>query len=212
MRLKMGERRAVAEATGGRYRRSSKKEKGRILDKFVELTGYERSYARTVLRGSKKKVYVGRAGPKAAQKAARKREYDEKVVGVLSEVWKIMDYICGKRLRPVLAEVIERLEQCGEIRCDDETPAKLGRISAATIDRLLSSERKKYQLKGRSGTRPGSLLKSQIPMRTFSEWDEQQPGFGEMDLVGHDGGYVSGNICKRLISQMFAVGGRTCRQ
>ena len=199
----MAERRAVVEATAGRYRRSSKKEKGRILDEFVELTGYERSYARTLLRTSGKKVYrgarvyVGGAGREAGA-GARKREYDEKVFEVLRQVWKIMDYICGKRLRGVLTEVVERLKQCGEIVCDEETRGKLGRISAATIDRHLAGERKKYQLKGRSGTRPGSLLKSQIPMRTFSEWDERQPGFGEMDLVGHDGGTVSGEYLQTL--------------
>ncbi len=200
MRLKMAERRAVVEATGGRYRRSSKKGKGRILDEIVELTGYERSYARLVLRGSGRKVYagakryIGRAGPRSA----RKKEYDEKVLEVLRQVWKTMDYICGKRLKPVLAEVLARLEYFGEIACDEETRIKLGRISAATIDRQLASERKKYQLKGRSGTRPGSLLKSQIPMRTFSEWDERQPGFAEIDLVGHDGGDASGEYIQTL--------------
>ena len=199
----MAERRAVVEATGGRYRRSSKKEKGLILDEFVALTGYERAYARYVLRMSGKKVYagkrvyIGRAGP-PVRGLARKKEYDDKVIEVLRQVWRIMDYICGKRLRPILAEVVERLEQCGEIVCDEETRAKLGRISAATIDRQLAPERKKYQLKGRSGTRPGSLLKSQIPMRTFAEWDECSPGFGEMDLVGHDGGHASGDYIQTL--------------
>lgn len=82
--------------------------------------------------------------------------------------------------------------------CDDEMREKLGRISAATIDRRLASDRAKYQIKGRSGTRPGSLLKSQIPMRTFAEWDEGKPGFGEMDLVGHDGGYTSGDYIQTL--------------
>ena len=104
---------------------------------------------------------MGRAGGRA--RVARKREYDEKVVEVMRQVWKTMDYICGKRLRPVLADVLERLEHFGEIACDEQTRFKLGRISAATIDRRLAAERKKYQLKGRSGTRPGSLLKSQIP-------------------------------------------------
>jgi len=85
-----------------------------------------------------------------------------------------------------------------KIVVDAETLEKLGRISAATIDRMLASERKKYQLKGRSGTRPGSLLKQQIPMRTFSEWDEKMPGFGEIDLVGHDGGFTVGEYLQTL--------------
>ena len=200
MRLKMAERRAVTEATAGRYRRSSKKEKGRILDEFVQLTGYTRSYARTVLRSSGKKVYksaktyIGRAG----SRVVRRREYDEKVFKALRQVWRIMDYICGKRLAPVLGETLDRLERFGEIVCDEETRGKLRRISAATIDRHLAGERKRYQLKGRSGTRPGSLLKNQIPIRSFSEWDEKRPGFAEIDLVGHDGGTAAGEYLQTL--------------
>lgn len=99
-----------------------------------------------------------------------------------------MDYICGKRLGPVLGEMTELLVRHGELKCTPETKEKLARISAATIDRLLRPERKKYQLKGRSHTKPGTLLKHQIPIRTFSEWDDGRPGFLEIDLVGHDGG------------------------
>lgn len=196
----MSDRKAVTEATAGRYRRSGKKGKGRILDEFTALTGYERSYARFMLRCTGKKiyagsrVYVGRAGPRVA----RSREYDEKVLVVLRRVWKILDFICGKRLVAVLGETLEKLERFGEISCDAETREKLNRISASTIDRLLAAERKKYQLKGRSGTRPGSLLKKQIPMRTFSEWDERKPGFVEIDLVGHDGGQASGEYLQSL--------------
>jgi len=109
---------------------------------------------------------------------------------VLIKVWRIMDYICGKRLAPVLAEIVERLQRRGEFKCDPEVSQKLSRMSAATIDRLLRGERQKYQLKGRAHTRPGTLLKHQIPLRTFSEWDEQRPGFLEIDLVGHDGGVI----------------------
>jgi hypothetical protein len=116
--------------------------------------------------------------------------YDEQTVKVLVQVWRIMDYICGKRLAPVLGEMVERLLRHNELRCDAATRKKLARMSAATIDRLLRPERQKYQLKGRSHTRPGTLLKHQIPMRTFSDWDEQQPGFLEIDLVGHDGGVI----------------------
>ena len=63
---------------------------------------------------------------------------------------------------------------------------------------MLRSERKKYELKGRSHTKPGTLLKHQIPIRTFSEWDEDRPGFGELDLVGHDGGVAAGDFCQTL--------------
>lgn len=192
----MKERKRVAEATAGRYRKAGKKEKGVILNEFGELTGFARSYAAMVLRNQGRVVQVNRklrvrgdVGQKLPRRG-RGATYDELVVKVLVQVWRIMDYICGKRLAPVLGEMVERLQRHNELRCDAATGQKLARMSAATIDRLLRPERQKYQLKGRSHTRPGTLLKHQIPMRTFNEWDEQQPGFLEIDLVGHDGGVI----------------------
>jgi hypothetical protein len=82
--------------------------------------------------------------------------------------------------------------------CDLEVREKLRRISAATIDRLLASERRRYQLKGRSRTRPGTLLKHQIPIRTFAEWDDRMAGFVEIDLVAHDGGSAAGEYLYTL--------------
>jgi hypothetical protein len=106
----------------------------------------------------------------------------------------------------VLGEIVERLLRHNELRCDAATSQKLARISAATIDRLLAPERQKYQLKGRSHTRPGTLLKQQIPMRTFNEWDEQQPGFLEIDLVGHDGGVIDSHHAFTLNATDVASG------
>jgi len=204
MRMTMAARREVLRVTAGRYQRARKREKSKILDEFIETTGYSRWHAsrllrnfgrsvrfneKTILRGS----LTGRKG-----RSGRRRYYDDKTVRVLTKVWRLMDYICGKRLRPVLPEIVERLERFGEIRCDAEVRKKLSEISAATIDRVLRSERKKYELKGRSHTKPGTLLKHQIPIRTFSEWDEDRPGFGELDLVGHDGGVAAGDFCQTL--------------
>jgi hypothetical protein len=98
----------------------------------------------------------------------------------------------------MLKEVICILERHKEIRLDRDTRKKLYKISSATIDRLLAEERKKQTLKGRSHTKPGTLLKSQIPIRTFSEWDEKSPGFVEIDLVGHDGGDARGEFIQTL--------------
>lgn len=196
MRLGMRERKAVIEATAGRYQRSGKREKGKILAEFTLLTGYERSYARYVLRTWGKRVYAKRriyvAGSvKKKRQVERRREYDDKVADVLRRVWVIMDYICGKRLKPILGEMVERLEMFGEIKCDDQIRKKLQQISASTIDRLLAGERRKHEMKGRSRTRPGTLLKHQIPLRTFAEWDDGAPGFVEIDLVAHDGGIAA---------------------
>ena len=98
----------------------------------------------------------------------------------------------------MLPEMIPILQKHNEIKLDAATTAKLLAISSATIDRLLKAERKKYQLKGKSHTKPGTLLKHQIPIRTFSEWNEQRPGFVEIDLVGHDGGNSSGEFAQTL--------------
>lgn len=208
----MKERKRIAEATAGRYRKAGKKERGAILNEFVELTGFARSYAALVLRHQGRVVPVSRqlrvrgdVGKKLAR-PGRGPTYDEQTVKVLIQVWRIMDYICGKRLAPVLGEMVERLLRHNELRCDATTSKKLARMSAATIDRLLRPERQKYQLKGRTHTRPGTLLKHQIPMRTFTEWDDQQPGFLEIDLVGHDGGVLDSHHAFTLNAVDIASG------
>lgn len=196
----MAERKAVTAATRSRYQRASKKEKGKILDEFIKLTGYHRVYARSVLRTVERKIardQQRRARPRPATIKSRK-VYDQKVLLVLRQIWKILDYICGKRLVTIMPEVISRLEFFAELEVDPEIRAKLLRISAATIDRLLSAERRKHQLRGRARTKPGTLLKKQIPLRTFSEWNEQRPGFVEIDLVGHDGGVLQGDFLYTL--------------
>ena len=190
----MAERKAVTAATRSRYQRASKKEKGKILAEFIELTGYHRVYARSVLRTVERKLV--REQPTAVESksatAKSRKVYDQQVLIILRQIWMILDYICGKRLVAIMPEVIRRLEYFGELKVEPEVRAKLLRISAASIDRLLRTERRKHELRGRGGTKPGTLLKKQIPLRTFSEWNEQRPGFVEIDLVGHDGGLLQG--------------------
>lgn len=205
MRLKMKARQEVTTVTAGQYRGASKKEKRVLLDQFVRTTGYSRWYARFVLRHKGRRIQVDSqtivlAVRSGSGRRVRKRAclYDEKVLTALLKLWRIMDYICGKRLQPILPELVTVLERHNEFRCDRETRAKLLRISAATIDRMLKPERRKHELRGRSGTKPGTLLKKQIPIRTFAEWDDQRPGFAEIDLVGHDGGVVAGDYCQTL--------------
>jgi hypothetical protein len=205
MRLKMKARQEVTAATAGQYRGASKKEKRVLLDQFVTTTGYSRWYARFVLRHEGRRVQVDKqtivlAVRSGSGRRVRKRPrlYDEKVLTALLKLWRIMDYICGKRLQPILPELVTVLERHNEFRCDRETRTKLLRISAATIDRMLKPERRKHELRGRSGTKPGTLLKKQIPIRTFAEWDDQRPGFAEIDLVGHDGGVAAGDYCQTL--------------
>jgi hypothetical protein len=102
--------------------------------------------------------------------------------------------------------LVPLLQKHREITIDAATKGKLLTISAATIDRLLKAERKKQQLKSRSHTKPGTLLKHQIPIRTFAQWDEKRPGFVEIDLVGHDGGDPSGDFAQTLNVTDIATG------
>lgn len=200
----MSERRAVIKVQAVRYRTARKKEKGRILDELVALTGYHRWYAVGLLRGHGRTIRVGRrvrlVGELGRRRPRRARPviYDGAVREGLKQIWAIMDFICGKRLKPMLPEVIAVLEKHREIALALATRQKLLAISAATIDRLLAPERRKFALRGRAGTKPGTLLKHQIPIRTFTEWNEASPGFMEIDLVGHDGGDGSGDFCQTL--------------
>ncbi len=199
----MKQRQAVTAVTVQRYRNGSKKVKRQILDEFCETTGYSRGYARFVLRNQGrqvllrgKKVIVGDL--RKRQQRVKSRYYDEQVVQALSKLWQLLNYLCGKRLVAIMPELIAKLEQFGELRLTPLTKEKLLRISAASIDRLLQPERRKQQLRQRSHTKPGTLLKHQIPIRTFAEWDEAQPGFVEIDLVAHDGGLALGDYCQTL--------------
>ena len=199
----MNEKRAVGKAMAVRYRKASKKDKGRLLDEFVALTGYHRWYAVGLLRGHGKAIRVGRrvrleGDVGLSLRWRRQRKYDVCVAEPLRKVWAIMDYICGKRLAAILPEVIAVLERHREIALAPTVRQKLCSISAASIDRLLAPERRRFSLRGRSGTKPGTLLKHQIPIRTFAEWNEKRPGFVEIDLVGHDGGLAQGDFCQTL--------------
>jgi hypothetical protein len=121
-------------------------------------------------------------------------------------VWATLGGPSGKRLAPFMAEIIEVLERWGELELDPPVRAKLICISAATIDRLLAADRSRLRVKGRSGTKPGSLLRRQIPIRTFAEWDDLRPGFCEVDLVAHDGGHGVGEFCQTLDVTCVATG------
>jgi len=149
--LTMRQKKAVTRELRGRYRKSSKKEKSIILNGFIQLTGYNRCYACQVLKVKKEKVlgYLNIAGKrikyiadKRKIKRKKKKIYDQDVLVALKELWKICDYICSKRLAPFLSEIIPVLERWKEIKLSTKVREKLWKISAATIDRLLTEERK----------------------------------------------------------------------
>jgi len=192
MELTMRQRQAVTRRLAQEYQKAHKKRKGQILDTLVQLTGYQRSYAARVLRQA--------LHPRPPRPGKRRRSviYDREVFRALAQIWVICDGICGKRLAPYLPEIIPVLERCGELSLTSEVRQKLLQISAATIDRLLAPVRQRYQLRPRTTTKPGTLLKHQIPIRTFSDWDEARPGFVEVDLVSHDGGIPGPDVIQTL--------------
>ena len=132
--------------------------------------------------------------------------YDEAVIEALRVCWAVLDAASGKRLAPALPTLVASLRRHGELDISDATAQLLCGMSAATIDRRLAADRRKLELKGRSHTKPGGLLKSQIPMRTWADWDENTPGFAEIDLVGHEGGDANGEFCWSLTVTDVATG------
>jgi hypothetical protein len=175
-----------------RYVKAPKAEKGRMLDELCALTGWTRRHARRAL---------GEATaprPPTGARRGRPRIYGEDVLAALRKVWATLDGPAGKRLAPFLPEVVEALCRHEELELHPEVRTRLLSISAATIDRLLAPDRRRLELKGRSGTKPGTFLRGQIPIRTFGEWDEARPGFFEADLVAHEGGDPRGMFCYTL--------------
>jgi hypothetical protein len=201
LRFDLMVRKRITQEVAKRYRKASKKEKGRMLDEFCALTGYNRSYAAWVLRkGASPKGKVNKAPvrPVDYRRQGRKPVYTAEVRRALVKVWAVLDCPCGKRLVAAMPETVKALERFGEIKLKEGIREKLLSVSAATADRLLASERRKMEIKSRQKTKPGSLLKHHIPIRTFSEWDDTQVGFLEVDLVGHDGGNTGGDYCQSL--------------
>jgi len=208
MGLTMKERYAIVRELAPRYQQSRKGERSKILDEFVQLTGLVRSYASHLLKvyGTRKSVVVDGqrvvviVGQPSSTKRRRKRprRYDQTVLDVLKRLWAFSNGLCGKRLQVFIRQTLPILERFGELSVDDSVRTKLHAISPATIDRLLAPTKATSRLKGRSHTKPGTLLKHHIPIRTFADWNEAQPGFVEVDLVAHDGGIAYGDYAQTL--------------
>lgn len=182
----------LLEVVRPRYLKASKVEKQKMLDEFTFATGYHRKHAIRVL---KNQVQV-QNHVKRKTKTYR-TIYSGKVVQALAQIWEIYGHICSKRLQPFLPEAIKVLERCQEIELSKDTKILLLKISSASIDRCLRPIRIKSP-HGLSTTKPGSLLKKSIAVRTFTKWDEEQPGFMEIDLVAHCGNTTQGQYLNTL--------------
>ncbi len=190
--MSMSSKRELLTTVSPRYVLATDTDKVRILDEFVATTGYHRKYAITLLR---------HPPPPRRRPITRPREktYTPAVERALVRCWEIADRICSKRLVPGLPQVLDALERHGELMLDAPTRALLLSLSPATADRLLVPTRRATLPRGRTTTKPGSLLKHQIPIRTFADWDDDRPGFLEIDLVGHGGESTSGEYLHSLV-------------
>lgn len=199
-RLSQQSRRELVEAWRERYLRAGRLEKARLLDEFVALTGFHRKHAIRVLR---------QGYPLHPARRGRRRAYSGSAVNALAQVWEVCGRICGKRLQPFLAEIVPILERWEELQLDETTRQQLLRMSAATIDRKLRRFRQPGG-RGLSTTKPGTLLKHAIPVRTFADWEDARPGFVEMDLVAHCGETTAGQYLHTLTAVDVATGWTEC--
>jgi hypothetical protein len=198
-------KKAITGEISKRYQKAGKKEKTVILDELVKITGYNRKYILHVLAnwGKTATVRIGgetvrlKVSPGKRRKGGgRKPKYSGSFIISLRKVWAFFSYRCGKILAPFLREQTGFLE--GPFRITEKDKGLLRSVSPSTIDRLLKADKKKLALKGKSGTKPGKLLKKQIPVRTYYADADKKPGFFEIDTVHHCGTSDSGEFCLTL--------------
>ena len=191
------------EALRERYLKASRKEKGRMLDEVTEVTGHHRKGVIRLLRRGWNSGAVDRRG--------RTRQYGSEVAAALKAAWESGDRMCSRRLQPFLPELVEVLERHGEMTVSDEVKDQLCRMSASTIDRVLKPHRHRGLRRPFSTTKPGSLLKAAIPIRTFADWDDKRPGFLEIDLVAHCGESTEGFYLNTLSAVDVSTGWVECQ-
>ncbi|GHV89440.1 integrase [Spirochaetia bacterium] len=197
----MKTRGALANETAKRYRMAGRKQKTKILDEFVENTGYCRKYALHILANWDKVHFIAFNGElvrvKARKPAERKKRIGKPIYTPddgksLKRIWHFFWNPCGKLLAPLLEAQMPFLVSFPDFEVTEAVRVHLVKMSPATIDRNLREAKKQLALHGRCGTKPGLLLRSQIPVRTHFPFDERKPGFFEADTVHNCGDTTRG--------------------
>ena len=188
-----------ARAVSLRYLVGSKREKGVMLDEFCKTTGHHRKAAVRLLRHPPPIKPPGKG-------IGRPKEYGREVVEALRQVWEAGDHLCGKRLQPFIGELVEALERHAELSLEPAVRAKLLRMSAATMDRLLGPYRGVGLRRPYTTRKSPGPLKAQIPLRTFGEWSGVGPGSLQLDLVAHCGESVEQFYLHTLVGVDVATG------
>ncbi len=187
------------QATHQRYKDASRKGKTIILDEFCATSGYNRKYAIQLLRGFKRFTK-----PKKKKRGPKPVYQKEEIIAPLKHIWLTANLPCSKRLKAILPIWLPGYDQLYGNLPPDVTNALLS-ISPATIDRLLAPARIQENKRGRSTTKPGTLLRKQIPIQT-NQWDETKPGFLEADTVAHCGDSMAGMFIFTLDTVDIATG------
>lgn len=180
-----------------RYQISSKEEKKKILDEFCTTCGYNRKYAIRILNAKGNKSHR-----KKKRMGRRKKYVSEEIKEFLIKLWKVSNLACSVRLKAMIPLWLPYYQVAA---LSQSTKDLLSGISASTIDRILRPYRNRYRKIGLATTKPGSLIRKKIPIKT-KQWDETFPGFIEADTVAHCGGSISGMFVYTLNTVDIATG------
>lgn len=204
-KVDMAARRQVANKLRGQYRKASKGDKGKILDRMVETTGLGRSTARRLLTGHR----LPHPAEQIDGRTVRQRRYGDDSRALLEHVWALMGMPCGKYLVVMVELWLPLLAEHGDLDRPFATQvavAELQAMSAATIDRYLAPARKRMELKGISTTRPSPLLRNSITIRTCADEAPKVPGVIEADTVAHCGPTLIGEFVRTLTMTDMVTG------
>jgi hypothetical protein len=200
--ISMATRDELVGALATRYAASNRKERGRILDEFVAVSGLHRKHAMRLLR-------AGRTHQRSSPRP-RRRLYNEAVCEALIVLWEASDRVCGKRLRALVPILVEAMERHGHLQLAPEVRAGLQTMSAATIDRALRQAREPGAGSRRRCAPPSAAIRRSVAVRTFDGWDNPPPGFVEADLVAHSGPTAKGSFVQTLTLTDIATGWTEC--
>jgi Integrase core domain len=203
-RISMETQKEIVNTIRKRYKNSSNKEKTLIIDEFQNLTGFHRKH---IIRLFNKKKNTGNNLKSYKYKII----YTESVKEIILKIWETLGRICSKRLKAAIPSTLESMEYHGHLKLDLELKKKVLNISASTIDRMLIPVKKKKKNYYNKRKKYNYSIKKQIPIRTFSNWDEpDQPGFLEVDLVSHHGKSIKGKYIYTLVVTDIASGWTSC--
>lgn len=204
MEISMNSRNEVVRSKQKIYLKARKKKKSQIISDVVNVTGWTRGHTARRLRGPTVSDAIKKG-------RGRKPKYSIEHKKLLRTIWQLMDYACSKRLETGMHDMLEALTTNGHLTLDFQFRKEMERMSHGTIDRLLRHDRKTLIGHGRSTTKPGSLLKHQIPIRRGNDWDDSRVGFLEIDLVAHCGDNTHGEYVSTLDATDIKSGWTECR-